>query len=122
MNHIFLKLDKKEKMINTKVPMFIPILIAIFIIIMKKCYGVVNEILTNNENHEKQISWDNSYTLKKFIFEIINCYYCFYYILFVKNFKGKCVKHDNCFHDLRIQLRAIILSELINVILEIGIP
>jgi len=121
MNHIFEKLNRKGRL-QTKLNSFIPIGIAIYILIMKKLFNFINVKLTDNENHEKQVDWDNSYTLKKFAFSVVNCYYSIYYILFVKNFSGKCVRGENCFGEIKTQLTFIIIVEFISIIIEIGVP
>ncbi len=122
MNHIFLKLDKKERIKEKQISYLVPICVAIAIFLMKKMFEYINQLLTDFENHEKQVSWDNSYILKMFIFSIINSYYSLYYILFVKNYKGKCPKHENCYHELVVQLRSIIIVEFCGILIEIGIP
>lgn len=58
----------------------------ICIIVLGKVYLVIARVLTNFETHRTQTEWEDSFTLKMFLFQFVNNYASLFYIAF---FKGK---------------------------------
>ena len=107
------------KAINNYIPFFISLYIKIFAYIYEK----ISKMLTDNENHQKQGQYDNSYIIKNFIFGVVNEYYTFYYIIFYLA-REKCqFKNKTCLEFLTSQLRIIFYTNLtINLLKEIIKP
>ncbi|KAK7107832.1 hypothetical protein V1264_015682 [Littorina saxatilis] len=60
----------------------------ICIIILGKIYLVIALALTNFETHRTETEWEDSFTLKMFLFQFVNHYSSLFYIAF---FKGKLI-------------------------------
>ncbi|XP_067675850.1 anoctamin-4-like isoform X9 [Haliotis asinina] len=58
----------------------------VIIIVLGRVYLVIAEVLTNFETHRTQTEWEDSFTLKMFLFQFVNHYASLFYIAF---FKGK---------------------------------
>ncbi|XP_076466402.1 anoctamin-4-like isoform X2 [Babylonia areolata] len=56
------------------------------IIILGKIYLILARVLTDFETHRTQTEWEDSFTLKMFLFQFVNHYSSLFYIAF---FKGK---------------------------------
>ncbi|XP_041351905.1 anoctamin-4-like isoform X2 [Gigantopelta aegis] len=60
----------------------------VIIIILGRIYLVIAKMLTNFETHRTQTEWEDSFTLKMFLFQFVNHYASLFYIAF---FKGKLI-------------------------------
>ncbi|BFZ09443.1 hypothetical protein BsWGS_12480 [Bradybaena similaris] len=60
----------------------------ICIIILGKVYQIIAEVLTNFETHRTLTEWEDSFTLKMFLFQFVNHFSSLFYIAF---FKGKLI-------------------------------
>lgn len=108
------------------------------IIILGKVYLVIARALTNFESHRTQTEWEDSFTLKMFLFQFVNHFASLFYIAF---FKGKLIGRpgmynreinkarqeecdpSGCLIELLIQLFIIMVGkQAINNIKEILIP
>ncbi|XP_071112364.1 anoctamin-4-like isoform X8 [Haliotis cracherodii] len=58
----------------------------VIIIVLGRVYLIIAEVLTNFETHRTQTEWEDSFTLKMFLFQFVNHYASLFYIAF---FKGK---------------------------------
>lgn len=62
---------------------FIPVIIHVALVMtMNNLYQVVAKILTDWENHENQLIYENSIIIKRFFFEAIDCYLVILYLAF----------------------------------------
>ncbi|XP_035162246.3 anoctamin-7 isoform X6 [Callithrix jacchus] len=69
----------------------------IFIVILSKIYVTLAHVLTRWEMHRTQTKFEDSFTLKVFIFQFVNFYSSPIYIAF---FKGRFVGHPGNYHTL----------------------
>ncbi|GFO42122.1 anoctamin [Plakobranchus ocellatus] len=110
----------------------------VIIIILGRVYLIVARVLTNFELHRTLTEWEDSFTLKMFLFQFVNHYASLFYIAF---FKGKLIGrpgHYNrelegarqeecdpagCLIELCIQLAIIMVGkQAINNFTEIILP
>ncbi|XP_035826885.1 anoctamin-4 [Aplysia californica] len=56
----------------------------VIIIILGRVYQVLAELLTNFETHRTLTEWEDSFTLKMFLFQFVNHYASLFYIAFLK--------------------------------------
>lgn len=76
--------------------------------------------LTDKENIETESEYQNSLTIKLFLFQFINSYASLFYIAFAKaHFEG-C--EPDCFYELAIQLGTIYTTNFFLNLLELGLP
>ncbi|GFS12773.1 anoctamin [Elysia marginata] len=60
----------------------------VIIIILSRVYLIIARVLTNFELHRTLTEWEDSFTLKMFLFQFVNHYASLFYIAF---FKGKLI-------------------------------
>lgn len=65
------------------------------IILLGRVYLVLAKVLTNFETHRTQTEWEDSFTLKMFLFQFVNHYASLFYIAF---FKGKFIGRPGNFN------------------------
>ena len=120
---IFFTISEKPKSKLKSLGVWIPLIISIYIKLFSYLYDKIAVSLTNNENHQKQSQYDNSYIIKTFVFGLINEYYTFYYYIFISA-RWECdIKGNPCRENLIIQMRTILYTNLtINLIKEVLTP
>ncbi|RUS88406.1 hypothetical protein EGW08_003862 [Elysia chlorotica] len=109
----------------------------VIIIILSRVYLIIARVLTNFELHRTLTEWEDSFTLKMFLFQFVNHYASLFYIAF---FKGKLIGrpgHYNrdqgarqeecdpagCLIELCIQLAIIMVGkQAINNFTEVILP
>ena len=66
--------------------LYIPVIFHVLIIqMLNKIYQVVAETLTIWENHRSPIDHENALYVKRFFFELFDCYIALFYLCFVEN-------------------------------------
>ncbi|KAG9299480.1 hypothetical protein G9A89_009433 [Geosiphon pyriformis] len=86
------------------------------VLILNTCYGKIAEFLTNFENHRTSTSYQDSLTLKTYLFDFVNFYSALFYILLFKKLllrdenQDACEYHS-CITELTTQLAIILIGK-----------
>jgi hypothetical protein len=107
LDSLFSSIKKRDKM-ETLYYTSLPYLIGFYIKILAKIYDHICLRLTENENHQKESSHRNSFLFKSIVFNLINHYITFYYIIFVKATNSTCP--IDCYDYLLTQIDKIFYS------------
>jgi hypothetical protein len=97
---------------------FCPFLIGLVICIFSKIYSNLNRIFTRYENHVLENDFKLAYLKRNILFNFINHYSWFYYLLFFKVYRNKCPL-NNCHYFMNIQVSGIFMGILIYKIVEL---
>jgi hypothetical protein len=118
---LFYQIISSKKKSREEDSSIIPFLIGIYIKILSIIFDYICIKLTDGENHQKESKYQKSYLLKTIIFNMVNNYFSFYYIIFIKGIKNSCPQKD-CFTYLGNQIRDIYTSYFIAALIEMVIP
>jgi hypothetical protein len=97
---------------------FCPFLIGWVICIFSKIYSNLNRKFTRYENHVLENDFKLAYLKRNILFNFINYYSWFYYLLFMKIYKNKCPL-NNCHYFMNLQVSGIYIGILIFKIIEL---
>lgn len=116
---LFSAINKKVTSNEQYYKMF-PYFIGFYIKLLEIVFDYICEKITDGENHEKDSSYNKSYTIKNLLFKMINKYFTLYYIIFVKTHYESCPA-KSCGEYLGTQLRKIFISYYIISLIEISL-
>lgn len=96
-------------------------LIGIQIQVMGFVFTFISRILTDFGGYETQTEYDNSLTLKFYLFQFVNSYGPLFYIAFARPYFEKCY-NDDCVGEMRAALLMILVMTFVLNLLEIFFP
>ena len=106
---------------------------AVQIILFNMFYYFWSVKFTNYENHNNNFEYENSLTMKLFLFNFFNTFNSFFIISYVKpylsSFLGTCINTStvliegiDCFNELGVQLKTLFTLQSLKVFIKIIIP
>jgi hypothetical protein len=96
-------------------------LIGVQIQVMGFVFTFISRILTDFGGYETQTEYDNSLTLKFYLFQFVNSYGPLFYIAFARPYFEKCYNGD-CVGEMRAALLMILIITFLLNLLEIFFP
>lgn len=86
---------------------------GITIIVLNQIYNYLAAVLTNLENHRYENEWENSYAVKVYAFQFVNCYISLFAIAF----------YSEDINDLAFSVGSIfVVKQFLSTFLNLGIP